>query len=1156
MKTKNRNLLTVILALLCAVAVAIGVGFLLPKQEKINANAATVSSATAVMSDITLVNGSGTTIQIWPAGDFKLWEATPSASCGSGDAHFSVSVNVPANTVYTVNYKFETVVKLDSSTSGSVNANAWLERYEDDTYATQKGGNFGSVIISGARTGGTKDTKTTWVNNLILLNSTNAPKDCKVWFNLHFAVSSKGGQVAGVSSSVAVTDWQVTATDLSAPMPAATDILTIPYDGSAHRVNFTYADAVTLSDLDGTTYQYDTGYKVVSVTPVAEDSDGNPTNTYTLYTDPNGGSGYIEATQSGKYTVKFNLNTGATAGGVQWVGGGTGEKTVILTINRIDSTVTPDVGAGPWYTNKNLYNDVTITTTAGDTPGSIVWDAGQTLTAGTNNYGWTFTPTDTRNYNTKTGSESITAENLEILRIEARFTQNTTKFYTSNSLEDLNIKLGVFKIYNDGSEVAIDPADYELDGDISTAGTANILVTYTTSTTELPAREEFTDNFDVEITEVKLKKITATFTPEGNIYLSDTLEDLKQYLTVDAKYNDGTVKNDISAYTITSPSELSLGTVTVTVAADEDNTITDTFPVNVLPDPEVIELKIPEVDDVTYSGEEFDVLDEIKKLTVQQVTQYLEVTGTVSGRDAGAYIVKFKIKDEFVGSVKWEETAPVAVRYSLSAKPVSDAHLSADKRTVTLKWQIVKAKVAAVWDSENCVWVPDVSELAETTEPDFLVQTYTNSNGKSFTNRSKLAGGRTYQVTATINSAYAKNIELDEDTQTLMNSGDETYTYTPEYVPGVWDKILAFLKANWLWFVIALAALILLIIIIVVAVKCRKSKEEREEIKARKEEEKQRKLEEKQRKEEERRLQQERLEEERRLQREKLEAEREMARAKQEAELEKIRAQAQAGMAGAGMASMAMAQQPQQQAMPVPPQPVQQVVDNTNNELLKEMRQQMAELRADNKATQAQLQAMQNNHNAQSMPTPQPMQMPMQQAMPAPMYPQYPMMPQYGGNDLAMARMEAQLNAMQAEQRARYDAEQRIELAAMRAESHVDRDSRHSVDLAAMREHINGHNYNRIPDYSQPAQPAYNQPNSMDMMGALVAATLRNMANGEIAVTQSVPELPQKTGAVAQSAKYPSDAVITTTTTVDTTKNGAIRRDENFDIDGFYDPLD
>ncbi|MDE7454196.1 MAG: hypothetical protein K2N22_07310, partial [Clostridia bacterium] len=332
----------------------------------------------------------------------------------------------------------------------------------------------------------------------------------------------------------------------------------------------------------------------------------------------------------------------------------------------------------------------------------------------------------------------------------------------------------------------------------------------------------------------------------------------------------------------------------------------------------------------------------------------------------------------------------------------------------------------------------------------------------------------------------------------------------------------------------------------------RKTKEEKEEIKARKEEERLRKEEEKQRREEEREAERQRREDERRLQQEKLEAERELAKAKQEAELEKIRAQAQAGMVGAGMATMAVQQQPAQQ---IPPQPVQQV-QSVDNELLKEMTRQMAELRADNKATQAQLQAMQNNQQ-QAMPAPMQYQQSMYQQ---PMYPQYQQMPMQmpmpnygGGNDVALARLEAQLNAMQAEQRARYDAEQRIELAAMRAESHVDRDSRHSVDLAAMREHINGHNYNRIPDYSVPAQPAYNQLNSMDMMGALVAATLRNMANGELAATQSVPELPQKTETATPAAKYPSDAVITTTTTVDTTKNKPIRRDENFDVDGFYD---
>ena len=54
-----------------------------------------------------------------------------------------------------------------------------------------------------------------------------------------------------------------------------------------------------------------------------------------------------------------------------------------------------------------------------------------------------------------------------------------------------------------------------------------------------------------------------------------------------------------------------------------------------------------------------------------------------------------------------------------------------------------------------------------------------------------------------------------------------------------------------------------------------------------------------------------------------------------------------------------------------------------------------------------------------------------------------------------------------------------------------------------------------------------------------------------------------ETAPVTQPAVYPPDAVITTTTTVDTTKNqvksqsrGESERDRFFDIDGFYDKFE
>ncbi|MDE7452910.1 MAG: hypothetical protein K2N22_00700 [Clostridia bacterium] len=529
----------------------------------------------------------------------------------------------------------------------------------------------------------------------------------------------------------------------------------------------------------------------------------------------------------------------------------------------------------------------------------------------------------------------------------------------------------------------------------------------------------------------------------------------------------------------------------------------------------------------------------------------IKVDGKLSDRNVGAgnYVTTLELTDT---NYKWIYPSSIApakavAKYSLA---VDGYKVTGDDIIATYNWNLTPLIVDTtnMWSKSKTgatLKLPqNIRDLIAggTLEVGYR---YYDSDG-NFVEEPELKSGRSFKVEAVFAGDDAERNVQFKRSETDFGSVSKSIDYTvPQSgAAAFFGNVKDALSKTWLglpiwaWLLIALALIILLIVIIVVAVKRRKSKEEREEIKARKEEEKRLKQEERQRREEERRLQQE-----------KLEAERELAKAKQEAELEKIRAQVQA-QAGAGMATMAVQQQPQQQ---IPPQPVQQV-QTVDNDLLREMRQQMAELRADNKETQAQLRAMQNSHN-QAMPVAQPMY---QQYPQYPQYQQMPMgMPNYGG-DPTLARLEAQLNAMQAEQRARYDAEQRIELAAMRAEQHVDRDSRHSVDLAAMREHINGYNYNRIPDYSNQGynnQNYNNQPNSVDALGAIVAAALKNIN----APAQPVAELPQQTEASTPAeVKYPSDAVITTTTTVDTTKNKPIRRerDEEFDVDGFYDPLD
>ena len=81
-----------------------------------------------------------------------------------------------------------------------------------------------------------------------------------------------------------------------------------------------------------------------------------------------------------------------------------------------------------------------------------------------------------------------------------------------------------------------------------------------------------------------------------------------------------------------------------------------------------------------------------------------------------------------------------------------------------------------------------------------------------------------------------------------------------------------------------------------------------------------------------------------------------------------------------------------------------------------------------------------------------------------------------------------------------------------------------------------------------------------------MAAMMRNMGigNAELPQASKPAELPQVTEESKNlaSASYPPDAVITTTTTVDTTKKGVdsntvkseqLNDGRLFDIDGFYD---
>ena len=104
--------------------------------------------------------------------------------------------------------------------------------------------------------------------------------------------------------------------------------------------------------------------------------------------------------------------------------------TATADITKADPVVTDVSVSSPAtiYESTSL-GDIALTHGAGDTAGTVALDPSQTLTVGTKGYAWTFTPTDTDNYNTATGTISLTVA-VDALQSIAVTTPPTKTTYT------------------------------------------------------------------------------------------------------------------------------------------------------------------------------------------------------------------------------------------------------------------------------------------------------------------------------------------------------------------------------------------------------------------------------------------------------------------------------------------------------------------------------------------------------------------------------------------------------------------------------------------------------------------------------------------------------------------------------------------------------
>ncbi|MDE7162688.1 MAG: hypothetical protein K2O44_01240 [Clostridia bacterium] len=292
----------------------------------------------------------------------------------------------------------------------------------------------------------------------------------------------------------------------------------------------------------------------------------------------------------------------------------------------------------------------------------------------------------------------------------------------------------------------------------------------------------------------------------------------------------------------------------------------------------VIEVRLTAAGAQDYAPKGARQLFEItpKKVVVPQVTKDIVFNGTyinladyldnnynadimsmLSGytnKLAGSYTVTFKLNNT---NYMWvEPTTEEPLSNKLFAKAVLFADgISIDNSalTATLNWTINKIVLSTDgWnlnskDGVSLNALAAYQEMITANELDVAIgYRYYDTNG-NLVEEPVLKGGDKYIVEAYLTGADAINFEFADGTDAIKSvSAQKEYTVPQSGFAKLMGSTVDFLKANWLWLVIAAVALLLLILLICLIVAAKKKKRKKEEL------EEQRRLEKEEREKQER----------------------------------------------------------------------------------------------------------------------------------------------------------------------------------------------------------------------------------------------------------------------------------------------------------------
>ena len=472
MKIRSRNLLTAILALLCAVAVALGISFALPENEIKSANADIVTRVAGandvnvkfgtVKYSITTTsentnninysnmststdpgNGACTTIDGVGTGSANsVLYRQNGKECAVFAAPVILSVTVPAYTIYKVEYK--TTLSLNGSCTNYI---ALKDSWEDGNgsdgdvniynYLFNPVTTLPTTELAGISYFGSFGAQKYLNYGMLFYNDTESDKIIEkyTFFVSTFHMSAGGGSYG---NDFVISDVLVTEVIPIGNQPQ-TGTTSVEYDGTEKTFGITYSTPEVEAFDD--TISYLTAYKNIETTVTeAKDYDGDNINSSSYSLDLTSASGKFKATQAGKYKIKFNLKTVAINNGIKWADGSTNEKTVTFEITLkgvnvpsvFNATQDYDASVHKFGVDSNFNPDLMSVTC--ETYG-ITWNAltSQFEAKNAGVYSVKFHLTDNHYYWNVNGNASTEDQKATITINKKELTINTTNSTTSAS---------------------------------------------------------------------------------------------------------------------------------------------------------------------------------------------------------------------------------------------------------------------------------------------------------------------------------------------------------------------------------------------------------------------------------------------------------------------------------------------------------------------------------------------------------------------------------------------------------------------------------------------------------------------------------------------------------------------------------------------------